>query len=58
MVYGYGYSQGGGGGGYLPCLDVCVEKGRIWVPFQFQVNEMNEKMSVKMGVKFGFDMQG
>ena len=31
---------------------MCVEKQRIWVPFRLQVNEMNEKMSFKMGVKF------
>ena len=37
---------------YRPCPDVCVEKWRIWVPFGLQVNEMNEKMSFKMGVKF------
>ena len=43
---------GGGATWYQPCLYVCVEKGRIWVPFQLQVNEMNEKMSFKMGVKF------
>ena len=31
---------------------MCVEKLRIWVPFLLQMNEMNEKMSFKMGVKF------
>ena len=32
---------------------VCVQKGRKWVLFRLQLNEMNEKMSFKMGVKFG-----
>ena len=31
---------------------MCVQKRRIWVPLRLQVNEMNEKISFKMGVKF------
>ena len=34
-------------------MPVCLcPKGRKWVLFRLQVNEMNEKMSFKMGVKF------
>ena len=47
-----GWGMGGGATWYQPCPDVCVKKCRIWVPFQLQENEMNEKMSFKMGVKF------
>ena len=32
---------------------MCVlKKGRRLTPFQLQVNEMNEKMSFKMGMEF------
>ena len=33
-------------------FDVTPHYGNIWVPFQLQVNEIDEKMSFKMGVKF------
>ena len=29
--------------------DVCVEKGRTWVPFRPQVSEMSDMISLKMG---------
>ena len=32
--------------------DVCVEKGRTWVPFRPQVSEMSDMISLKMGVNF------
>ena len=32
--------------------DVCVEKGRTWVPFRPQVSEMSDMTSLKMGVNF------
>ena len=34
------------------CPDVCVQKGRTWVLFELQGSEMNENISLKMGVKF------
>ena len=37
---------------FKACPDVCVENGREWVLFPHQVNEMNEKLSFKMGVIF------
>ena len=42
-----------GGGGLVFIMPVCLcPKGRKWVLFRLQVNEMNEKLSFKMGVKF------
>ena len=40
--------------------DVCVEKGRSWVPFRPQVSEMSDMISLKMGVNFAtsLDMGG
>ena len=32
--------------------DVCVEKGRTWVPFRPQVSEMSDMILLKMGVNF------
>ena len=32
--------------------DVCVEKGRTWVPFRPQVSEMSDMISLNMGVNF------
>ena len=45
--------QGGGGGAtwYQPCPCVCVQKWRIGVPYQLIVDDMNEKMLFRMGVK-------
>ena len=31
---------------------MCVENGRKWVLFRHKVNEMNEKLSFRMGVIF------
>ena len=36
----------------VACPDVCVENGGKWVLFRHQVNEMKERLSFKMGVKF------
>ena len=42
----------GGGGGASPMLGcVCVEKWRIWVSFRLQMNEMNDNVWLKIGVK-------
>ena len=30
--------------------DVCVEKGRTWVPFRLQVSEMSDMILLKTGV--------
>ena len=38
------------GGGLLGLKHVSVKNGRKWVLFRHQVNEMNEKLSFKMGV--------
>ena len=52
MIEKVGGGYGGGGTWYQPCPDVCVKMRRKWFIFQLQVNEMNEKMSFKMGVEF------
>ena len=42
---------GGGGATWFQLYpDVCVEKGRTWVPFRLQVSEMSDMISLKMGV--------
>ena len=44
--------RGGGGTWFQLYPDVCVEKGRTWVPFRPQVSEMSDMISLKMGVNF------
>ena len=57
-------SPGGGGGGgrggatwFQLYPDLCVEKGRTWVPFRPQVSEMSDMISLKMGVNFATSLK-
>ena len=47
------FGPGGGGATWFQLYpDVCVEKGRTWVPFRPQVSEMSDMISLRMGVNF------